>query len=69
MEFLSIMSTVVVIIASVILVVNLILITISLWGLWRIDRLRYKISKLRFRIDKIIEEEFRRNSKTKREKD
>lgn len=63
------MSTVVIIITSVILVVNLILITISLWGLRRIDRLRYKIYKLRFRIDKIIEEEFRRNSKAKREKD
>lgn len=63
------MSTVVVIIASVILVVNLILIIISLWRQWQIDRLRYKISKLEFRINKIIEEEFRRNSKAKREKD
>ena len=69
MEILSIASTVVIIITSVILVVNLILIIISLWRQWQIDGLRYKISKLEFRINKIIEEEFRRNSKAKREKD
>lgn len=68
MEVLNIVVSIVLILASSIMIINGILLTVSLWKLYQRDHLRYKISKLEFKINKIIENELK-NIKVKEEKE
>nr|DAX19871.1 MAG TPA: hypothetical protein [Caudoviricetes sp.] len=68
MEVLNIVASIVLILASSIMIINGILLTMSLWKLYQRDHLRYKISKLEFKINKIIENELK-NIKVKEEKE
>lgn len=68
MEVLNIVDSIVLILASSIMIINGILLTVSLWKLYQRDHLRYKISKLEFKINKIIENELK-NIKVKEEKE
>jgi hypothetical protein len=68
MEVLNIVASIVLILASSIMIINGILLTVSLWKLYQRDHLRYKISKLEFKINKIIENELK-NIKVKEEKE
>lgn len=69
MEILNIVFSIAVAIASIVLIVNLTLTAVALWRLWSIDRLRYKIAKLEFRIDKIIEAELKKIEMEEKEKE
>lgn len=68
MEVLNIVASIVLILASSIMIINGILLTVSLWKLYQRDHLRYKIPKLEFKINKIIENELK-NIKVKEEKE
>nr|DAR72035.1 MAG TPA: hypothetical protein [Caudoviricetes sp.] len=68
MEVLNIVASIVLILASSIMIINGILLTVSLWKHYQRDHLRYKISKLEFKINKIIENELK-NIKVKEEKE
>lgn len=69
MEILNVVFSVAVVIASIVLIVNLTLTAVALWRLWSIDRLRHKIAKLEFRIDKTIEAELKKIEKEEKEKE
>lgn len=69
MEILNIVFSIAAAIASIVLIVNLTLTAVALWRLWSIDRLRHKIAKLEFRIDKIIEAELKKIEMEEKEKE